>query len=64
MTLALAVLIGFGVCTVLGGAGLLTQRIAPRLKLRARDDREPTEFEDCLFSPLPTAERDEGRGPA
>lgn len=42
-------------------AGLLTQRIAPRLKLRARDDREPTEFEDCLFSPLPAAEPREAR---
>lgn len=61
MTFLDALLVGFGAVLALSGAGLLYGWVIRPARL----EREPTEFEDCLFSPLPTAEtreagRDEG----
>ncbi len=41
--------------------GITALERGPVVRLRKADERERTEFEDCLFSPLPTAEPREAR---
>lgn len=51
-----------GLGFALGVACCLALGVYCALRLiRDYDDREPTEFEDCLFSPLPAAEPREAR---